>query len=447
MAAEKPTKPRRDLRARLGKTITPKTAGQEAAEAATTAPVVPGAASAAAEEDAPDTAAPVAAAPVAAPTPAATPAPRIKPAAGGGIAAPPAAIAAPNPFAPSGGGIAAPPFARPAAAPEPEAPADPFAAKPVTQQVVRVEFDDRLVKDVEVGKSRWYILVAAMGIVFVVAGGIGVTMGQTMKENELFDRTVYDAQQIYQSVNTASSTMEQAQQQMNAIIQSAAGSQAGERPAPNFEAIERLRALEKPFDASAFTNKNYNALRPDIVHDLFAYLNNVERLWVEFTNLANMTLQEGARAELTEALSGLGDTQQYGAVLRRLDDGRLVASLAFIEEIPPDAEHPNPRISAKPNRGAQGIALEVYQGHIAEGDGQDEVEAPAIGTSRQYAILIDAADSRGVLIEQTGPAGRYLAKIRDINQLLVSTIEIQGRLLTGIEGALREAGATTTPTE
>src|SRR5688572_529888 len=124
--ADKPTKPRRDLRARLGKTITPKTEGAPAAGAAT---------------------------PPAVASAAATPAPKIK-SGGGGIAAPPPTIGtAPIP----GSELAPPPFARPVVA-EPPRPADPFAAVvPVQQQVVRLEFDERPVADSEVGRKRFWI--------------------------------------------------------------------------------------------------------------------------------------------------------------------------------------------------------------------------------------------------------------------------------------------------
>jgi hypothetical protein len=401
MSEKQPTKPRRDLRARLGKTITPKTAGAE--EAAAT----------------PDVAAAAPAA-VAAPTP--VKAPAVKPPAG--IAAPPAGIAAP-PFGATPD-VAPPPFARPAAAPEP---IDPFgsSAAAVPQQVVRLEFDDKLVTDQETGKTGRTLVIIAAVASLVVGAGIGWGIGSQQRETELFNRTVADAQAIHAKVDGASSILEQAQLKVNAIIAAAAGNATtGTAPSVDYDSITALRALEKPFQWSDFTSRNYNALT-GTVHDLMQYTQNIAQLWELFGALAGETLAEARRAELdrTAAETAEGASTQYGAVLVRNDEGLLVGQLAFLE---PAADG---KVLARPTRGGQGREFSLFN----DGADQDITDAPAL------AMLIDGAGSRGVLAEQTGAFGRFLQRITEIKRLIDSTIEIQGRLLTAISTALSEAGA------
>lgn len=410
--SEKPNKPRRDLRARLGKTITPKTAGGDAA-------------------------APPAGVGGAASSP--TPAPAVKPPAGvaappAGIAAPPAGIAAP----PFGGApeVAAPPFAKPAAAP-PES-VDPFGASAGQEQapqVVRLEFDDQLVTDKEVGKTARMRLVIVSAVVLAVGAGIGWGAGQMAGDRAMFDRIVRDAQSIYGSVDTASATIDTTQTLMNSIITAAAGNpQDGTAPRVDYESVEALRALAKPFEASAFSGKNYNALSPETVHDLFLYTQNIDRIWRELRVLAAETLAENRRAELdrTATATAEGASTNYGAVLSRNEGGQLVGKLAFLEI--QAEEGAAPRVLARASRGGQAREFQVFAGN------------QQIGETAELVLLVDGAGSRGVLAEQTGAFGLYVQRIRDLKILIDETVEVQGRLLQSISRALTDAGASTRPT-
>lgn len=422
-------KTKRDLRARLGRTITPKTKGDAPAAPPGVAPP-PGAAA----EPAAPAAAPAAAAPAA---PAAKPKVTPPPA---GVTPPPKGVAAPPPgigAAPSAG-IAAPPFAQPApAAPAaPAGPADPFAsAAPVAQEkVVRLEFDDRLVQDAEVGKGRSFVVAIVGAITLVLGGVLGYVGGSTVENNKIFDRTVRDAQSLYVSVNDASSTVTAAQRHMNAIVAAAAGNESeGTRPGVDYDSITALRALEKPFDASAFTGKNYNALPAETVHDLFQYLMNVERIWQEISALAATTLAETARAALDESAAAVGESANttYGLVLGRNDDGVLVGSLAFMRNGSEEGQ-----FEARATRNGRAINVSLFNGA--------EDQTVESGTP-QFFVLIDGAQSRGVLAEQTGAFGRFLNDLRELKPLIDQTVEIQGRILQSISQALTEAGATVGP--
>ncbi len=402
--AEKPSKPRRDLRARLGKTITPKTQGGPDAGAAVPTPSVGAAAATAAVEK-----------------------PAVKAASPLGIAAPPASIGS-SPMA--GIDVAPPPFARPAARVEPETPGDPFAASApaVQQQVVRLEFDERMVTDVEVGKTRKMVVAIVGAVALVVGAGVGVAVGQMLSENKLHDAIIRDAQAIYGTVNTASTTIETAQRHVNAIVQAAAGA-GGEQASVDFQAIEALRGLERPFDPVQFTNKNYNAFNAAIVGDLFAYMMNVARLWDLFRQLAAQSLASTARPDLEASAARTGAVQQYGVLLQRTDEGGLASSLVVLAELPegtaPPEGIPAPHVFARANHGGQGRPFGVYNGE------QD------ITTNPQFVLAMEASP----LLNQDSPFTRFRLRIVEIKQLVDATVEIQGRLLTAISAAITEAGA------
>lgn len=402
--ADKPKK-KRDLRARLGRTITPKTKGGESPAGPPGAgggPVPPPSLGGAPAGGAP----------------AGTPAPK-------GVTPPPSGVAAPPPgigTTPAPGGLAPPPFAQ-QKAPAAE-PADPFAssAPAQQQQVVRLEFDDRPVEDAEVGRKQRFRILLVAAVVLVAGLGVGWGAGGMLERRAIYNRTVRDGQEIYNTVNEASQTVTAAQRHIDAIVTSAAGNEAeGTAPAVNYDAIEALRALEKPFDASAFTTKNYGAFQPNTVNDLFTYMMNVQKLWEEFRALAGATLPEAAREELdrTAEVTSEGANTLYGAVLSRAEDGRMGGSLAFlsIEE----GDDGTPRVLARGTRHGQGREFQVYTGIDQE-----------VGSSPEFVMLIDGAGSRGVLAEQTGEFGRFLQRIRQLKMLIDQTVEIQGRLLQAL---------------
>lgn len=430
---------KRDLRARLGRTITPKTKDDGGAAPPPSGAVPPPSLGG----DEPAAAAPEVAAPPIAAEPAKPAAPALKSKlgakrapGGGGVTPPPAGVAAPPAGigAGGGGGLVAPPFA----APEPEkpaAPADPFAAAvPVGPQVVKLEFDERLVKDAEVGKAdrfKLIIVAAVVGAVSVVVGGF---MGSTYENNKIFDQTVRDAQSIYGEVDGASADVTRAQTLLNQMVRAAAGNPAGgEGPAVDYTSIESLRAIEKPIDASSMAGKNYKALPANVTNALFTYLMNVQRLWDEFRGLIATTLPENRRTELNETAAATGEAAQtrYGAILRRLDSGELVVSLAFLTVNETDS---GVEIVAHPTRGGRGRVFSLW-------DGEAE-----IGTSPEHLISVDGDTSRGVLHHETA-FSEYLQSIARLKILADQTVELQGQIITGISQALSDAGASTTPSE
>jgi hypothetical protein len=407
-------KPKKDLRARLGKTIAPTTPGAPPIALPGGIPGVPAASPEAAPAGAPGIAPPVAPTSVA---PAAPP-----------IAAPP--IAAPPIAAPAslfGPSVAPPPFAQPAAPaapPKPRPPADPFSAQAPSggPQEVRLVIDERPVSDDEVGRQQRGRTALVAGVCLLLGAALGAGGGSMNGRRTLYNVTVRDGHDIFSAVDTASRTVLDAGAKIDACVAAAAG-QGGQPARVDYPSIEQLRALENPLQAGAFARKNYGAFQPQTVDDLFSYYNNIQELWRMFGNLQNTTLPEARRAELDRTATATSEsaTAQFGAVLVTAPEdqgGRLMGQLAFIEEAPPERDEP--RVLARGTRGGPGRAMAVFAPGVE------------IGSAPTHVLLIDGAGSRGVLASQTGAFGEYVNSIREIKTLMDQTVEIQGRLTTSL---------------
>jgi hypothetical protein len=398
-------KPKKDLRARLGRTITPNTPG---------APAItpPGAAPAAAEgAEAPAAAAAGGAAPPIAAPPIAAPA----------ILAP---IAAPAKLPFGGPDIAPPPFAQPKAAEEPKAkpkpPADPFAAGPAAAgpKEVRLVIDEKPVDDSETGRqSRGRSLIVA-SICLVLGAVIGGGFVSVHERNITYNLSVRDGRAIYNTVNDASARVLEAQQLIDRIAQAAARTD-GTR-AVDYASITTLRAMENPMPAQNFSRRSYWRFAAGTVDDLFHYHNNLQRIWESIERLANTALPEARRAELDRTASGVDERANatFGAVLSLAPEeagGGVIGQLAFLE-----AGTEEGHVLARGTRTGAGREFALW---TPEGE---------ISATPEFVIAIDGAGSTGVLAVQTGAFGEFVRQIQELDQLMDETVETQGRLTTAL---------------
>jgi len=398
-------KPKKDLRARLGRTITPNTPG---------APAItpPGAAPAAAEgAEAPAAAAAGGAAPPIAAPPIAAPA----------ILAP---IAAPAKLPFGGPDIAPPPFAQPKAAEEPKAkpkpPADPFAAGPAAAgpKEVRLVIDEKPVDDSETGRqSRGRSLIVA-SICLVLGAVIGGGFVSVHERNITYNLSVRDGRAIYNTVNDASARVLEAQQLVDRIAQAAARTD-GTR-AVDYASITTLRAMENPMPAQNFSRRSYWRFAAGTVDDLFHYHNNLQRIWESIERLANTALPEARRAELDRTASGVDERANatFGAVLSLAPEeagGGVIGQLAFLE-----AGTEEGHVLARGTRTGAGREFALW---TPEGE---------ISATPEFVIAIDGAGSTGVLAVQTGAFGEFVRQIQELDQLMDETVETQGRLTTAL---------------
>jgi hypothetical protein len=422
-------KPKKDLRARLGRTISPQTPG--APPIAAPAGVI-----------APPAAAPAAAAPKAASSP-------------GQVAAPPAVVAppaitppaaAPAAKAPFGTDIAPPPFARPAEPPKPERKRpDPFAAAPVVQQEVRIAVDDRPVDDSEVGRRQTgrVLIVIAAGLAIGAALGAGV--GTMNARRVLYNTTVRDGHAIYASVDSASRVVMDAQSHIEALATSAGGGLTG-HPTVNYAEIEALVGLPEPLHAEAFSQKNYNAFQPGAVDDLFTYYNNIQELWRQFHHLSMITAGPEARPSVDAFAAvavcpvslGHDSASARAAIQAAADATATAASAQYVAALTtgPDGNVHGALRFAEPELGADGNPTGHILMHAAPGEAGTAVELFTAETpltaEPTHAIVINGGNSAGVLSERLGSFRSFVQALQETRTLMTTTIEVQGRLTTSL---------------
>ena len=416
-------KPKKDLRARLGRTISPNTPGAGPIPAPGIAP--PGGA----------VPPPAGQAPIQAP-------PAIQPPGGGApVMAPP--VAAPKlPF--GGPDVAPPPFARPAAAPAPSAPPpsnDPFAAGAPQQgpREVRPAFS---AADMEVGRKSSGRTAAIVGVSILLGLAIGGGVASMNNSRIYYNKQVRDGHEVYGHVTEAQTRLEEAQRHVDALVTAAAGS-ATTPPAVAYDEITALRQIENPFPADHFSRNNYMAFSGEIVDLLFHYYQSVLDIWSRIERLAAMTLPDARRAALEAAAPGnalactagaadpqpgldagaqmladIGGAQQFGAVVMMAPEGspvQVIGQLAYVEA-GSDGEH----VMARGTRSGRGAEMQIFT------PGAELSDRP------EFVLVIDGAGSRGVLSTQTGPYGDYVNAIRELKTTIDETVEIQGRLISAL---------------
>ncbi len=432
-------KPKKDLRARLGRTIAPNTPGAPPINAPGGVVAPPAAAPAAAQRPAP-------AAPAASPYADASPGPRVA----APVMAPP--MAAPSARSPFNTDIAPPPFARPAAAeaprPEPRRrSADPFAAGPASPDQVRLVIDERPTEDAGAADRRRNRNLVVITVSIVVGLVIGAGAGTASGSRSLYNITVRDGHDIHDVVETASHVVLEAQQHMEAISTAASGG-PDHHPSLNYDEIAALVALEDPLHAGAFARKNYNRFAPETVDDLFNYDHNVHALWEDFTHLnaitsgaaRRATLDQTAAATVCPADLGHDDASaaaaiqaaqqastdaanaQYVALVQATDDGTIQGTLGFAEDdLDATTHQPTGRSFMRAGRTGPGRPFDLW------------TPGTPVGTAAAHVIPIDGPASSAVLGDRFGSFRTFAQSLEETRALMRSTVEIQARLLTALQ--------------
>ncbi|MEM9073956.1 MAG: hypothetical protein AAGE52_36020 [Myxococcota bacterium] len=381
MATKKPRKIK-DLKARLGKTIAPNT--PQDGDGVAPPPSVTGA----------------------------EPKPKPAVAPPGGVVAPPAAVkpaAAP--------GIVAPPFAQKKEAPKPAAPADPFAAQAPAAgpQEVRLVFDDKPVDDGEVGrkrKGRTMMLLALGGVLGLL---LGYFSGNVMDQRKIHNMAVRDGKEIYDAVREASNVVSEAQRLVDEAVRKARGG-AGQAPSVDYESIEALRALEKPFQANIFSRKNYSLFRTETVDSMFDYYNHINQMWGRIEAISAMTSGDARREELNSSAASMENATALVGCLIRVDEERYQCNLGFVT-VPEDSQG---QVQIRPSQRSRASTEKTL--YVGEGD---------LSTG-EFVILINNQQSMGVLGAQSTLFAEFVREIGAIKALVDETVEIQGRVETGL---------------
>jgi hypothetical protein len=258
------------------------------------------------------------------------------------------------------------------------------------------------------------------GVAVVLGLAAGMVVASFSAENRTYNTAVRDGKAIYDRVLEASETVEQAKRQVDEAVKAAKGG-PGEKPAVAYDAIEKLRSLEKPFDAGDFARKRYGAFQPGTVDALFEYYNNVNQLWDRFGSLASQTLPESRRERLEAAVQAAGDmaSQQTGCVLDEVEDKGILCGLVFVHK-PEEGDEPG-KVQVSTSQRGRTFEKTLFRGQ------EDLLENPS-----EYVILTHTQRSVGVLGQSASLFAEYQRDLLSIKQLMNSTMEVQGRLEQGL---------------
>jgi hypothetical protein len=419
-------KPRdiKNLKARLGRTITPGTPGSQSVPPGMVPPSVGGG--------------------FPQPPKASVPPPAVGGSSPGGLPAPgsfPGGIQAPGSF-PSG--IQAPPFARPAPQPaqrQVSTPAgvgqaaaariDPFgggAAPQAQARKVTLVIDDSAVKDDEIGrKSRSKSLVlVVIGVGVGLVAGFGI--GNTMDKNHQYSMAVADGKAIYTKVQEVSKNVDAAKATLKRAVEASSGG-PGRKATVDYSAIEELVAMQRPFSANEFHRRLYRAFGDGVVDDLFDYYNNVNMMWDGFSALGAKTAGAQKREILNKsaaATDGLLNTE-YGMVFTK-NGTMLGGALVFVtipQAQPQDDKKADkdeaPKVKVASVQGGQEVERTLYMGQ--EGMAEDY---------EKYVVMLDKIRSRTILGESANMFGKYRADLMELNARMEKTAETQGRLMKSL---------------
>lgn len=426
-------KPRdiKNLKARLGRTITPGQAGAPGAGpgmppggsvpppavgGGLPAPVVGGAPQPGRPSRPPN--------PFGAPVPAPTPSGR-PPAAGIPGAAPGGAPPGAAPRTPSG---------RPAA-PGAGSPFAPAAAPPVGERKVTLVIDDSAVKEDEIGrKSRGRaIMMIVLGLVLGLAVGLGI--GSTGASRNQYNMAVRDGKDIYNKINEVSSVLEEAKGHLKKAVDSTQGGGAG--GAADYKEIEALVAMERPFGANEFSRRRYLAFPTNVVDDLFEYYNGINKLWDKFTVLNAKTAGKNKREALDKSAKAAGELveHEFGVVLTKAGDA-FGAGIVYVrrpqagsEEAGEQEEGAAPTLMVASREGGREVTRTLFMGQ------DDFVEKYG-----DYVMLVDKGRSMPSLGGGAELFGDLRGELTATQNLLSHTLEVQGRLIQelGKVAALKE---------
>ncbi|QQR91832.1 MAG: hypothetical protein IPJ88_09080 [Myxococcales bacterium] len=313
---------------------------------------------------------------------------------------------------PRSGRVQAPEFRRKKA--QGTAAADPFATasvQPTGPREVRIVVDESAMADSEIGKSRFRMMAIVGGITALVGLVLGYGVGSTSGMNEIYNRTVRDGKDIYAKVQESSKSVLEAQSLVTKAVQKARSDTA-----VDYDSLQKLQAIKKPFTANEFHRKHYSNFKASTVDDLFDYYNNNNLIWAKIETLAGRTLPQANRKTLDAAAKAAGKigSTNFGVIVMRQGDG-YAAGLTYIAT--PDGSGDTPKeLQVSTRSGGPQYTKTLYSGQSLKEN------------TDNYVIPVEKARSMAILGEPADAFATYSKDLLELGALIEATVETQGRL-------------------
>jgi hypothetical protein len=204
----------------------------------------------------------------------------------------------------------------------------------IVEKKVRLVIDDSAVKQSEVGRKSFNLILLAIGLVLGLLSGFGV--GSTMADRKQFSMAVRDGKDIYTRIGEVSKQLEPARAALRMAVEASQGG-PGKQAHVNYKAIEDLLAQKRPFTAAEFSRRRYLAFPTPVVDDLFDYYNNITLLWDKFELLGGKIAGDRARESLDKSAKAAEEliAADYGVVISKAGDV-FVGGIVVARAKPPE---------------------------------------------------------------------------------------------------------------
>ncbi|MBN1653468.1 MAG: hypothetical protein JXA30_06795 [Deltaproteobacteria bacterium] len=356
------------------------------------------------------------------------------PSSSAGLPSPASGVAAPlsQPYAskglPTPGGIAAPPFIQQQK--QDQRPAvkavDPFAQAVATgyeEKKVTLVIDDSAVKSSEIGKKSSVMVFIVLGVGIIVGLILGFMVGNTTGDRKLWKMVIDDTKNLYSTVNETSKAVEDAKTQVQTLYATSQGG-PGRQARVDYSAIEKLVAMKKPISANAFYRKRYMAFQSGTVDDIFDYVNNINILWDKFALLGAMTAGAKKREALDKSANATDSilNNEYGLIPfvqgEGVAGGIVYVELPQLDESEQEDEKAQLKVLVSSKVGSNQLEKIRFVG-------QKEISV----NPSDYVIMINKSRSMGILGQAANQFAEFRAEVTKLNLMMNQTMEIQGRLI------------------
>jgi hypothetical protein len=291
----------------------------------------------------------------------------------------------------------------------------------IVEKKVRLVIDDSAVKQSEVGRKSFNLILLAIGLVLGLLSGFGV--GSTMADRKQFSMAVRDGKDIYTRIGEVSKQLEPARAALRMAVEASQGG-PGKQAHVNYKAIEDLLAQKRPFTAEEFSRRRYLAFPTPVVDDLFDYYNNITLLWDKFELLGGKIAGDRARESLDKSAKAAEEliAADYGVVISKAGDvfvGGIVVARAKPPEPGVEKKEGDPQVIMVSSRdGGREVERQLFTG---QEDFAEKYE--------QYVISVDKGRSMGTLGVAANLFGQFRGEVMVTQGIMDKTLEIQGRLL------------------
>ena len=300
--------------------------------------------------------------------------------------------------------------------------AQPFAAKQYHQPhapEVRLVVDDKSsIIPSEIGKKRKSLAIITLTAGIILGSVLGYSFGTVIQDRRLHNLALRDAKEIYQTLTNTETTLQNAQNYADKMIEAAMGNKQ-KSPKVDYRSIQQLRSLKQPFSASAFSNRNYNLFAPDIVDNLFKFYQKTNEIWSLIQQINTLTIGKERKKELDDsaAIHTAHATSLIGCT-PFLKNERYQCSLGFIRV---DEKQKNNQIAFRSSL----LSRRETKKYIYTGKGNLK--------KGKLTILVNNELSQGVLGNASSLFNEYKQKALQLKTLLDESVEIKQRVKTHLD--------------